>query len=65
MHRYMYEIQTSTTFSTNSIKKQNWKCYKAATFLVNDHDANSSSTTIRIWSTHVENILYVEAALSR
>jgi hypothetical protein len=57
MHLYMDEIKTSTKIlklnSTNSIKKQNWNCYKAAAVLVNNHEAKSSSTAIRTWSTQV------------
>jgi hypothetical protein len=65
MHLYMDDIvQTSTKIfkfnSTNSIKKQNWNCYKAAAVLVNNHDAESSLTAA--W---VENSLYLETALSR
>jgi hypothetical protein len=73
MHLYMDEIKTSTKIfnlkSNNSIKKQNWNCYKAAAVLMNNHEAKSSSTAMRTWSTQVssqvKSILYFEVALSR
>jgi hypothetical protein len=54
----MDEIQTSNKIfklnSINSIKKQNWNCYKAAAVLVNNHDAKTSSTAMRTWRTQVK-----------